>query len=179
VIIGYNCGMKPLLLLLALLTSLFGFADTLRSLSADFTQQITDDTNKTITYSGHLDATRPDMARWEYTEPVEKSVYVVGHKVTIIEPELEQAIVKSFREEIDLFKILAKAKKLDDETYLATHNSQQFLIKIKNDVPMAISYKDAFENNIRILFSKQKVNGDLPASLFAPKIPDDYDILTE
>ena len=171
--------MKHLALLAFLWAALFGFADSVKSLSADFTQQITDDTNKTITYSGHMDALRPDMALWVYDTPVQKSVYIVGHQVTIIEPELEQAIVKTFREEIDLFKILAKAKKLDDDTYLATHKSQQFLIKIKDDVPMAISYKDAFENKIRILFSHQKLNPGLPADTFTPHIPKDYDLLTE
>jgi len=171
--------MKHLFLLAAACTALFGFADTVRTLSADFTQQITDDTNKTITYEGHLDAARPDMARWEYDTPVQKSVFVVGHKVTIVEPELEQAIVKTFRDEIDLFKILAKAQKLDDETYLATHKSQQFLIKIKDDVPMAISYKDAFENRIRILFSHQKLNRAIPDETFTPVIPEEYDVLSE
>ncbi len=176
---GYNPGMKTLFLLLAALTSLFAFADSVQSLSADFTQQITDDTNKTITYKGHLDAVRPDMARWEYDTPVRKSVFVVGHKVTIIEPELEQAITKSFGDEIDLFKILSKAKKLNSDTYLAAYKSQQFLIKIKDNVPMAISYKDAFDNRIRILFSHQKLNHALPKSLFEPEIPKEYDILKE
>lgn len=181
---GYNCakkgiGMKAILLFIAAVTSLFGFADSVRSFSADFTQQITDDTNQTITYEGHIDATRPDKARWEYFKPVEKSVFVIGHKVTIIEPELEQAIVKTFRDEIDLFKILSKAEQLDGETYLATHKSQQFLIKIRDDVPMAISYKDAFENTVRILFSQQKINRSYPDALFTPNIPAGYDLLSE
>ncbi len=172
--------MKRLLLLSVLVsTSLFGFADALKSISADFTQTITDDTNKTITYEGHLYAARPDMARWDYVKPVEKSVYVVGHKVTIIEPELEQAIVKTFRDEIDLFKILSKARKTGPDTYLATHGSQRFLIKIKDSIPMALSYQDAFENRIRIRFSRQKINTKLSASLFRPVIPEDYDLLTE
>lgn len=172
-------GMKTLLLYIAVVTSLFGFADSVRSFSADFTQQITDDTNQTITYEGNVDATRPDKARWQYFKPVEKSVFVIGHKVTIIEPELEQAIVKTFRDEIDLFKILSKAEKLDDETYLATHKSQQFLIKIRDDVPMAISYKDAFENTIRILFSQQKINRNYSETLFIPNVPAGYDLLSE
>jgi len=171
--------MKSLLLLIVSLSSLFAFADSVRSFSADFTQQITDDTNKTITYDGHVDAARPDKARWEYREPIEKSVFVIGQKVTIIEPELEQAIVKTFRDEIDLFKILSKAEKLDDETYLAEHKSQKFLLKIRDDVPMAISYRDAFDNTIRILFSHQKVNRNLPEALFVPEIPAGYDILSE
>lgn len=171
--------MKHLLLLITAASLLFGFADRVRSFSADFTQTITDDTNKTITYQGHVDAARPDKARWEYFEPVKKSVFIVGRKVTIVESELEQAIVKSFRDEIDLFNILSKAKKLDGETYLATHKSQQFLIKIRDDVPMAISYKDAFDNTIRILFSHQKINLEYPKKLFVPNIPTDYDLLSE
>jgi len=171
--------MKAFILLLALLGSLFGFADSVRSLSADFTQQITDDTNQTITYGGHVDAVRPDMALWEYRTPVEKSVFIIGHKVTIVEPELEQAIVKTFREEIDLFKILSKAEKLDGGTYLATHKSQQFLIRIKDDVPLSISYKDTFGNRVRILFSQQEINATIPDDRFKPVIPADFDILSE
>jgi len=171
--------MKTLILLLAALTTLFGFTDSIRTFSADFTQQIVDDTNKTITYEGHVDATRPDKAHWHYFTPVEKSVFVIGHKVTIIEPELEQAIVKTFRDEIDLFKILANAVKLDDETYLATHKSQEFFIRIRNDIPLAISYHDAFENNVHIRFSAQKVNRSLDDTLFLPVIPTGYDILSE
>ncbi|MBD3800534.1 MAG: outer-membrane lipoprotein carrier protein LolA [Campylobacterales bacterium] len=171
--------MKTLILLLAAITTLFGFTDSIRTFSADFTQQIVDDTNKTITYEGHVDATRPDKAHWHYFKPVEKSVFVIGHKVTIIEPELEQAIVKTFRDEIDLFKILVDAVKLDDETYLATHKSQEFLIRIRNDTPLAISYRDAFENNVHIRFSAQKVNRSLDDALFLPEIPAGYDILSE
>lgn len=171
--------MKLVLLLLAAVSALFGFADSVRSFSADFTQLITDDRNQTITYKGHVDATRPDKALWEYFEPVSKSVFVVGKRVTIIEPELEQAIVKQFKDEIDLFKILAAAEKLDGETWLAKHRSQQFLIKIRDDVPMAISYKDAFDNAIRILFSNQKINRNYPEQLFEPAIPVDYDVLKE
>ena len=170
---------RVLLLSVAIFTSLFGFADTLESISADFTQTITDDTNKTITYEGHLYAVRPDKARWDYFKPVEKSVYVIGHKVTIVEPELEQAIVKTFRDEIDLFKILAHAEKVAPDTYLATHGSQKFLIKIKDNVPMALSYQDAFENRIRIRFSRQQIDTVLSPALFQPRIPEDYDLLTE
>lgn len=171
--------MRTLLLLFFLAGTLFGFAESVRSLSADFTQTITDDTNTTITYTGHLDAVRPDMAVWRYTSPVEKSVYVIGHRVTIVEPELEQAIQKSFREEIDLFKILSKAKKIDGDTYLATHKTQQFVVKIKDDILMAISFKDAIENRIRIQFSDQKLNRPLPEELFIPVIPEGYDVLSE
>jgi outer membrane lipoprotein carrier protein len=171
--------MKYLLLISAAFSALFGFADSVRTLSADFTQTITDDTNKTITYEGHVDAMRPDKALWAYRSPVEKKVFVIGKRVTIVEPELEQAIKKTFRDEIDLFKILEHAKKLDAETYLATHGSQQFLVKIKDDIPMAISYKDAFDNTIRIRFSKQKINRNLSEKLFEPIIPAEFDVLSE
>lgn len=159
--------------------SLFGFSDDLRSFSAAFTQTITDDTNETITYEGRIDALRPDRARWIYSAPVVKSVYVEGRKVTIVEPELEQAIIKSFKEGIDLFKILAKAEKLDDETYLAVYESRRYLVKISNDILRSIAYRDAFDNRILIRFADQKLNPDLPDALFTPDIPEDYDLLSE
>ena len=171
--------MRFWILISVLCVSLFGFSKNLHTFSAAFTQTITDDANKTITYEGRVDALRPDKALWQYLKPVSKSVYVEGRKVTIVEPELEQAIIKTFRDEIDLFKILAKAQKLDDDTYLAAYESQHFLVKIDGDTPRSIAYRDAFENRIVIRFSAQKVNGPIDDALFVPAIPDDYDILSE
>jgi len=171
--------MRLWILLSAWCLSLFGFADTLHSFSAAFTQQITDDANKTITYEGRVDAVRPDRARWVYRTPVPKSVYVQGRKVTIVEPELEQAIVKNFEREIDLFQILSKAEKLDDETYLALYEGQHYLVKIDAQLPLSIAYRDAFENRIMIRFRDQKRNPDLADSLFVPEIPEDFDVLRE
>ena len=171
--------MRQLIALFLSTAALFGFADTVRTLSADFNQTIIDDTNKTITYLGHVDAARPDRARWDYTSPVTKNVFVIGRKVTIVEPELEQAIVKTFKDEINIFDILAKAKKIAPDTFVATHASQQFTLIIKDDIPMAISYKDAFENRIRILFSRQQINSSMDNMVFKPDIPGDFDVLRE
>lgn len=171
--------MKIVFVLLLSMSTLLGFADSVRSFSADFTQTVTDDTNKTITYSGHVDAARPDKARWDYAKPVAKSVFVEGHRITIVEPELEQAIIKQVDGNIDLFRILSKAQPQGDGIFLAEHESQAFLIKMHDDIPMAISYKDAFENRIRILFAQQKVNRTLPPALFTPQIPEHFDLLTE
>ena len=171
--------MKAVVSFLTSVTLLFGFADHIETFSADFVQTVTDDTNKTITYEGHLETMRPDRARWDYTSPVEKSVFIVGHTVTIIEPELEQAIVKEFRDDIDLFRILENARPLGEGVFLAEHGSQKFLIKMKGDVLQAISYLDAFENRIRIRFLHQKVNPPLEASALTPHIPEDFDVLTE
>lgn len=171
--------MKIVYILLLAFSSLFGFMDSLQSFSADFTQTVTDDTNRTITYTGHIEAVRPDKARWDYVKPVAKSVFVDGRRITIVEPELEQAIIKEVDGNIDLFRILSKASPQGDGIYLAQHESQAFLIKIHEDIPMAISYKDAFENRIRILFSLQQINREIDAAVFIPDVPKAYDVLTE
>jgi outer membrane lipoprotein-sorting protein len=126
-----------------------------------------------------MDAMRPDRARWDYAKPVRKTVYILGRTVTIVEPELEQAIIKKFQGDIDFFAILSRAERLENGEYLARYGEQRFLIHTENGIPVAITYQDAFENRIRILFSHPSINPTLDPDLFTPEIPEDYDILTE
>ncbi len=146
---------------------------------ADFVQTVTDDTNKTITYRGDITALRPATARWHYTEPVEKTVFISGHTVTVVEPELEQAIVKEFRNDIDFFRMLSRAEPLGKNRYLAAYGKRRFVIETEKDLPVSITYKDDFDNRIRIVFSHRKIDVPLDPKSLEPKIPDDYDLLRE
>lgn len=171
--------MKFLWIIFTMTATLFGFADTVKTFSADFNQTITDDTNQTIVYRGHVDAARPKNARWDYTEPVIKQVFVNDHTVTIIEPELEQIIIKTIDEDVDLFNILKRAKPIVDNTFLAEYKEQKFYLTMDGDVLVEISYRDTFENRVRLQFYHQNINHIIDQILFEPKAPSYYDVLTE
>lgn len=64
--------MKPFFIALFITAELFASLDTIVSFDADFVQSITDDKDKTISYNGHILATKPQNARWSYFKPVKK-----------------------------------------------------------------------------------------------------------
>ncbi len=171
--------MRLLLITFFSFTSLFGFMDTINSLSTDFEQQITDDQNATIIYKGHMQAKRPNMAFWDYKTPVEKQLFIREHQVVILEPELEQAIIKNVSSDVDIFTIISKATLIMDDTYLAYYRDMEFIIKVNGNVIQSISYEDAFENSIVLTFSNQHINATIEDDAFKALIPADFDILRE
>ena len=170
-------SMRSILLLFLLFNQLFAFFEDIQTFSASFRQSITDDHNKTIVYSGKILTKRPDMALWIYIAPVEKKIYMQKHTVIVVEPELEQAIVKELGNDLDLFAIFSKAKSLGNGSYLADYMDVSFKIEMEDDTIKSISYKDDFENSVEVIFENQKTNIELKESLFKADIPNDYDVI--
>jgi len=169
--------MKEKFLLLFLATASFANINNLNSFEADFKQNIVDDKNKTITYYGHVKASKPQYALWTYVKPIEKKVYILDNQAIIVEPELEQAIIKKIGNNFDFFTLIKNAKKLDNGNYLAHYNNTAFTIKTKNNSIESISYKDEFDNSVLIDFTNQVINKKIDKKEFAPVIPDEYDII--
>ncbi|MCJ7765380.1 MAG: LolA-like outer membrane lipoprotein chaperone [Thiovulaceae bacterium] len=171
--------MRLLFIALLSITSLFALSETTDTMQADFVQTITDDRNSTITYRGEMLAKRPNMARWHYTEPVEKNVYITAKKVTIVEPLLEQAIIKKIDNSIDILAILASAKSDKKNSYSAYYNDKEYHITVQGDKIQTIHYTDAFDNKVSIVFDKQQINHSIDNSRFKAMIPEDFDIISE
>ncbi len=161
------------------LTSLFAFGDNLQSFQADFIQKITDEEKKVLTYTGTITSKRPNLVLWHYTDPVNKKIYVNEKRAVIVEPELEQAIIKRLQGEIDFFGILASAVYVDSTHYKASYKGIDFLLQEVNGVIESLSYTDQLENKVLITFSKQKQNRPLEDSVFIPKVPKHFDIIRE
>jgi outer membrane lipoprotein carrier protein len=160
-------------------TSLFALGETTDTMQADFVQTITDDKNSTITYSGEMLAKRPDMSMWHYREPFEKTVYIASKNVTIVEPELEQAIVRKLDSTIDILGILASARKVSKENYAAYYNAKEYDITVQGDKIKSIRYTDAFDNRVSIVFDKQLINRPIDDGRFKAVIPDGFDVISE
>jgi outer membrane lipoprotein carrier protein len=164
--------------LLSVLASL-GFSNItdIKTFEADFIQKITDEKNKTLTYNGHLKASKPAYALWEYKNPIQKNIYIEFDKITIIEPELEQAIIKYINEDFDFFSMIRNSKKIDDNMYVATFKQTNFYIETDTKKIKSISYKDELDNNVIIIFNSVIQNKEISKSIFTPNIPQGYDIL--
>jgi len=171
--------MKYLLLFSFLITSVFGFGESLQSFEAHFVQTITDEEGKVLTYKGQLHTKRPNFVLWDYTYPVRaaKKLYMNEERAVLVQPMLEQATISKVRSGMNFFKILSSAKLVDNAYYKATYNKIDFILKEENGVILSLSYQDELENKILIVFSKQRQNRFIEDSLFTPKVPIDYDII--
>jgi len=164
--------------LLSVFASLgFSSITDMKTFEADFIQKITDDKKKTLKYTGHIKASKPAYALWEYKSPINKTIYIEFDKITIIEPELEQAIIKYINEDFDFFSMIKNAKKIGKDTYKARFKQTNFFIKTKNNKIKSISYVDELDNNVEIIFDSVSQNIDINKKDFLPKIPLGYDIL--
>ena len=172
-------SMRLLLSTLLLSTSLFAVGEKIMSMQADFTQSITDDKNSTLVYKGKMLAKRPNMAKWDYIEPIEKCVYIVDKEVTVVEPELEQAIIKRLDNSIDILAILSSAVKVSKGHYIATYHDKAYEIYFSGDKIESIHFSDAFDNQVSITFTNEKINQKIDDHLFKAVIPLDFDVIKD
>ncbi len=171
--------MRILFIALFVLSPLFAISENTDTMKADFVQTITDDKNSTITYKGNMFAKRPNMALWHYKEPVEKSVYITAESVTIVEPELEQAIIKRLGNSIDILAILSSAKRDTKNSYSVFYDNKRYDVLMQDKMIKSISYTDAFDNIVKIVFTAQQINKNIDDSRFRADIPADFDIIKD
>lgn len=171
--------MRLILLPLALFSLSFASIDTINSFQANFTQSVSDEKDKVLVYKGTVSALRPQNALWNYRTPVRKDVYMTPQTVTIIEPEIEQVIIRRVESNFDFFNMISKAKKIKENRYETYYQDTKFEITTKGDLVESISYKDEFENKIKIIFTKQVQNGQISKDIFEPELPMDYDIIRD
>lgn len=160
-----------------LTATLFASPQDINSFYSPFEQRIIDEHGKAIVYRGELWAAKPQNALWAYQKPIQKSVYINAKRLVILEPQLEQATIRSLGEEIDFLAIIKKAKKIDNDHYNATVNRQLYAITFKNDLLNTIQYSDGYDNKVIIQFLKPVHNAPIPASRFKPTIPAGFDVL--
>ncbi|HEX5710473.1 MAG TPA: LolA-like outer membrane lipoprotein chaperone [Sulfuricurvum sp.] len=165
-----------ILTLLSAISLLAGPKD-INSFHSSFTQTIIDEHKKKIVYNGELWASKPQNALWMYKKPIQKSVYISGSKLTLIEPVIEQATIRTLNDEIDFLEIIKKAKPMNAAHYTATVNGQTYFIEFSGDTLSSISYTDGYENKVIIQFLNPDTNKPIDASRFKPSIPTGFDII--
>lgn len=171
--------MKQLLIPIFCSTLAFASLSDIHSFKADFTQSVTDDKNTTLRYSGHIQAQKPQNALWNYLKPIQKDVFINIFKVTVIEPEIEQVIIRETESSFDFFMMVKNAIKLEENLYEARYKDAIFLIRTNKKTIESISYKDEFENNVLISFENQQQNIQIDEVTFIPEFPEDFDIVRD
>jgi outer membrane lipoprotein carrier protein len=171
--------MKHLLALFLLYTLSFASFDAINTFQADFTQSVTDDKNKSLIYKGHIIASKPQNALWNYTKPIKKDVYINNFNVTVVEPEIEQVIIRKIESNFDFFNMIQNAKEIQKDKYEAKYKDAKFTITTKDKLIETISYMDEFENKVKIVFENQKQNEEINIDLFIPNYPLEFDIIRD
>jgi len=149
------------------------------SFEADFTQNITDEKDKVLSYKGHVTAHKPQFAKWLYISPIEKTIYISPFAITIVEPEIEQVIQRRIESNFNFFQLIKNAKEVKKNIYEANYKGSIFTIVKEKGLIKSISYIDEFENRVVITFTDQKQNHKVSLKLFAPKYPLYYDIIRD
>lgn len=171
--------MKQILFSLFLYTSLFAYFENIDSFEADFNQTVSDDNNKVLSYKGSVVASKPQNVLWTYVSPVKKNVYINSNSITIIEPELEQVIIKRIESNFNFFNMIKNAKKIEENVFVAHYKESKFTITTEKNLIKSISYLDEFENNVKIVFQNQKQNEQVNSELFIPVIPEEFDVIED
>ncbi len=171
--------MRHIFLYLTTATLALASFDNITSFQADFIQSVTDDKKKVLTYNGNVIASKPQNAIWIYDKPINKYVYINSNRVTIIEPEIEQAIVKRIESNFDFFNMIRNAKMIQKDIYVAVYNNSKFTITTENKLIKSIAYIDEFENSVKVIFENQEQNGDIDEKIFIPNIPVEFDIVRD
>ncbi len=169
--------LKKILLFFTIVVSIFaGSIADIHSIKTDFIQNITNEENQTISYSGKFYAISNSKALWIYKKPIKKFLYFLNKKVIIIEPELEQVIFSKLEKLPKILNILKSAKK-ENGIYIASCCNNTYKIFTKDDKINKITYKDKVGNSVEIKFYNQETNLILDDKIFHYTIPEDYDIL--
>ncbi len=170
--------MKIVILLFITLLYLYGFKlSDIKTYQANFIQTITNPQNKILKYKGNIYIKYPSSILWNYKEPIEKDIYIKQSIVTIIEPDLEQAIITNLEKNINIFDIFKNAKLISPNNYKALFNDTDYYINVKNNQIKSISYKDKLDNHIKIVFSKILQNRSISNNIFEFIIPLEYDTI--
>ncbi len=172
--------MKFFFTLFLLLSSLCSAQlEAFKTLQSDFVQNVTNEQNKTISYSGSFYATQAKKALWVYLKPVAKKIYFNDKRVIIVEPELEQAIITTLENTPNIAMLIREAKEVGVNTYSTTFMGTTYTITASSKGIDKVSYKDKLDNSVEILFSNQSTNSFLDDVLFQADIPKGYDIINQ
>ncbi|MEA1955965.1 MAG: LolA-like outer membrane lipoprotein chaperone [Campylobacterota bacterium] len=171
--------MKHIIITILLGFNLFASLLEINSFKADFIQKITDDKNKVLTYEGSVIATNTKNALWSYNSPVQKLVYLNLDRVTIVEPEIEQVIIRYIKSNFNFFDMIKDAKKITEDKYITKFNDVDFTIITQNQKIKSIGYIDEFENKVNISFKNQEQNIIINENDFLPRYDVNFDVIRD
>ncbi|NVJ53516.1 MAG: outer-membrane lipoprotein carrier protein LolA [Campylobacteraceae bacterium] len=149
----------------------------IKTFQADFTQTVTNESGKAISYNGKVFIKNNDRVLWKYISPIKKNVFLLNDIVVIDEPELEQVIYTKLKEELNILSILQGSKKLSKNRYESFFYNRKYELVINENKINEVSYKDELDNSIVIKFENVVQNEEIPEDFFRFIPPSHYDII--
>ncbi|MBV8802295.1 MAG: outer membrane lipoprotein chaperone LolA [Gammaproteobacteria bacterium] len=172
------------------------------TMSADFTQTITDKTNKPLQKAtGKMALQRPGKLRWEALKPISQLVVANGEKLWIYDPDLEQVTIRFISKEMGETPALLLSNTEDTlaKNFIVRQGKDTrtgmlwFVLTPKSKNSMLSAIKLGFdENKIQAMFLEDHlghttliefnhviINQTLPSSLFKFKLPANVDVIDE
>ena len=163
-----------------------GLNTNLKSLKANFEQIISAEGGLEASYYGVLYAKMPNKAKWDYSPPMDKQVFINNGKFAVYEPSLMQAYIGLVQGSSDFFEILSNATpELDSHNkqtgrYIARVDGIEYTLAIdKNGLPISIQYTDQLGSPTKIIFNNVIANPTLQDSLFIFTPPKDIDVILQ
>lgn len=149
----------------------------LKSLESDFIQTINSTSGTKIEYKGKLYIKDSGKVLYSYKEPIEKNVYINKNEVIIDEPELEQAIITTLDNQIDILKLINDAKKVKESLYSTKIEGIEYNISLLDGNIDKIYYVDEIENSVEIKLLNTILNEEISDSKFMFILPRGYDLI--
>ncbi|MDG1818788.1 MAG: outer membrane lipoprotein chaperone LolA [Porticoccaceae bacterium] len=169
--------------------------EPIHSLSAQFTQQITDAEGFELeSSSGLFEVLQPTQLHWQVKQPMQQQIISDGISLWIYDPDLEQVIVQPFNQDIAATPAILFSGDLDqlDKAYLIEKESEgrfkltperagslfrSMQITFVDQRPTRIALTDNLDQTTSIEFSQLKINPPLSADQFVFQIPDGVDVI--
>jgi outer membrane lipoprotein carrier protein len=174
------------------------FSKGLHSVSADFSQSVTDaNGHRGDESQGTLDLQAPRQFRWETLKPFQQSLVADGERVWIYEPDLQQVSVRSQNSEEahSPLTILTDLSQLDSQFNASEGGEHDGLVWLKLTSKAKepqfeyaelgfdaqnlerMQFKDQLGNTTEIRFSNWKRNPAVPAAKFKFTPPAGVDVV--
>jgi outer membrane lipoprotein-sorting protein len=172
---------KKIILYFGLINSVLFGIELPTDYKCNFQQTIQEKKNNKIQYNGILYYENKKNIKWKYLEPISKEIIIKNNKIFIIEPDLEQVIIKKNNSNKNIFSLLKTIKKNNIKNFkykLINDNIEYNILFNKQYIPIEIKYIDTLDNNINIKFFNLIYNMKNIQNQFDFFIPDDYDIIT-
>ena len=184
----------------ASVASLTNLLDKSKTLTARFSQLTLDAGGTRLQQTeGEMAVQRPGLFYWHTEGKAEQTIVSDGQKVTLWDPDLEQATIKKLDPRLNQTPALllsGDVSKINDSfeiTSKQTSNVIEFTLKPKSKDTLfdtlSLSFGNGVINNMRlvdsvgqrtdILFSGVKANQPVPASKFKFDIPKGADVIQE
>ncbi len=149
------------------------------SLSANFTQKITDPKGKTILYKGKVQLNIEGDLKWSYKSPTKKEVCSNKKIFIVVDHDLEQVSFYKIDKTPNLASILKNARHYKGRLYTARFGEAIYTFSIDSKGYIdQLAYKDDLDNVVNIHFLNIKyAHKKIPTAQLQCPYPFDYDIV--